>query len=250
MYPNQRPSLALPIAIVLASGILAAVIFITRPETASEGADNARATNIVNDVPSTEVTTPIRPIQDFDLVRGNPDASIMFVTYTDFTCPRCSDFHDTMSRLLLEYGPSGQVAWTVRPLPLPERRPGGYTATLAAECAASLGGTQAFWAFTDTIADTTGEDETISTATIEAASTAAGLERSEVLDCVDAETHGEYVTMTAAEAIDAGATHVPYTVILVGDNQGALNGAQPYTAMQTVTEDLLLQFEEQILSSQ
>ena len=46
-----------------------------------------------------------------------------------------------------------------------------------------------------------------------------------------------------AEAIKAGGQGTPHTVVMVGDQQGVINGAQPYDNVKEIVEQLLSQIE-------
>ncbi len=81
--------------------------------------------------------------KDRDHIRGNPDAPVTLVEYSDFECPFCKRFHPTVKRIVDEYG--GRVRWVYRHFPLDEIHPvKARREAAAAECAAELGGNDAF----------------------------------------------------------------------------------------------------------
>lgn len=84
-----------------------------------------------------------------DHVRGNSEASVMIVEYSDYECPFCARFHGSMKQALEEYG--DQVAWVYRHYPLTQLHPNAVLAAQTAECAAELGGDDAFWQFSDAL---------------------------------------------------------------------------------------------------
>ena len=88
-------------------------------------------------------------LSDEDHYRGNKDASIVLVEYSDYECPFCTHFHSTMKQVLEEYGQ--KVAWVYRQYPLPQLHPTAPMASNAAECVAELGGDEAFWQLSDTL---------------------------------------------------------------------------------------------------
>ncbi len=86
------------------------------------------------------------PVSEADHIRGNAEASVVLVEYSDYECPYCRSFHPSMVQAMEEYG--DQVAWVYRHFPL------GFHATampsaIAAECVADEAGNDAFWAFSD-----------------------------------------------------------------------------------------------------
>ena len=97
----------------------------------------------------------MRPVsKDSDHIRGNPAAPVTLVEYSDFECPFCKRFHTTAKRLVDESG--GRVKWVYRHFPLDELHPvKARQEAVASECAAELGGNDAFWKFADRLYELT-----------------------------------------------------------------------------------------------
>lgn len=86
-----------------------------------------------------------------DPYRGNADASLIVVQFTDFQCPACREHLEKMQPLLDEqFVETGDVMWVVKqfPLRIHER---AALAAVAAECAADQG---AFWEMHDLLFET------------------------------------------------------------------------------------------------
>ncbi len=79
-----------------------------------------------------------------DHIRGNKDAEITIVEYSDIECPFCSRYHDTMKQIIDLYG--DDVRWVYRHFPLDQLHPNARPVAIASECAAEQG---AFWEFVD-----------------------------------------------------------------------------------------------------
>lgn len=88
-------------------------------------------------------------ISEEDHVRGNSEASVIIVEYSDYECSFCTRFHTSMKQILEEYG--DQVAWVYRHYPLTQLHPNAVLASQAGECAAELGGNDAFWQLSDAL---------------------------------------------------------------------------------------------------
>jgi protein-disulfide isomerase len=85
-------------------------------------------------------------IQDDDVVRGDPNAPITMLEYSDFTCGFCEKFfHETFPQILSEYIETGKVRFVYRDFP---RAPGGPAlhSSQAARCAGAQG---AYWPMHD-----------------------------------------------------------------------------------------------------
>src|SRR3989344_6312937 len=86
-------------------------------------------------------------LRDDDHVRGDRNARMLLIEYSDFECPYCKSFHPTAQQIVDEY--KGRVAWVYRHFPLDSIHPKARTAAIASECVTELGGKDAFWAFAD-----------------------------------------------------------------------------------------------------
>ena len=86
-------------------------------------------------------------VSNEDYFRGPADARYVFVEYSDFDCPFCSRFHETMKTLL---DTRDDVAWVYRDFPLEQLHPDARLVANAAECAGEGGSDpDGFWSFAD-----------------------------------------------------------------------------------------------------
>lgn len=68
--------------------------------------------------------------------RGNPDAALTLIEYSDYLCPFCARYYSqTLPTLLEKYGRSGQVKFVLRDFPLAELHPTAARGAVAARCA-------------------------------------------------------------------------------------------------------------------
>ncbi|MEK7094144.1 MAG: thioredoxin domain-containing protein [Patescibacteria group bacterium] len=84
-----------------------------------------------------------------DHIRGNPNAPVKIVEFSDLQCPYCQVFHGVMQQVMADYGSKGQVAWVYRHLPLTSIHQYALTWAEEAECAAQVGGSEKFWEYVD-----------------------------------------------------------------------------------------------------
>lgn len=104
----------------------------------SEGASPA--------VEGEDTTDQVAPVTEADHIKGSLDAPIKIVEYSDYDCPFCSRFHDSMNQVVEQ---NDDVAWVYRHFPLDQLHPNARTIAQISECIAEAEGNDAFWTFTD-----------------------------------------------------------------------------------------------------
>lgn len=97
------------------------------------------------EIPAAETGLKLRPADPkTESVRGNQNAKITIVEYSDFECPFCKRFHQTMQQVISTYG--NDVKWVYRHFPLDGLHQQARPEANMAECAHEQG---KFWEFTD-----------------------------------------------------------------------------------------------------
>ncbi len=235
MPPTKRDSIAIPIAIVVAAGLIAGAIYLSSTKEVAAPTDAGMT-------PTSE-TPEIRQVDESDHVRGNPNAQIMFVEYSDFDCPFCKNFHETMTRIMDEYGSSGKVAWTYRHFPIAQLHPNSPKIAEASECVAELGGHAAFWRFADIVFREKPTNDSTEMSRLPEYAESAGVSRSDFETCLASGKYTEKINASIKEAVAAGAIGTPHTLVLIGDQSGVVNGAQPYEVVKQIVDNLIEQME-------
>jgi protein-disulfide isomerase len=237
---KSQNSLAIPGAIIIGFALIAAAIYF--------GGDGKKPITIpgVDDVTEeTPTTGEIRPVDETDHVRGNPNAPIVMIEYSDFDCPFCKNFHETMKKVMQNYGTEGQVAWVYRSFPLEQLHPSAPHIAEAAECVAEIGGNDAFWKFADLVFGERGTNEFTNTARLEEFATESGVTANAYQSCMEEGRGKARVEADMADALKAGGRGTPYTLVLVGGQQGVISGAQPYETVSQILDTLITQMESQ-----
>jgi protein-disulfide isomerase len=106
----------------------------------------------IDKTPSTSgEATNVAPIDaSKDHIRGNENAQVAVIEYSDFQCPYCARVHPTIKQVLDTYG--DKVMWVYRQFPLPATlHPLARNAAEVSECVAELGGNDAFWQYADLV---------------------------------------------------------------------------------------------------
>lgn len=232
----QLQNIAVPIAIIVGFGLVAAAIYFsgTNGNTAQNTAPTEQPTEAGADTQTAELSN-LAPVTEDDYVRGPIDAPIMFVEYSDYDCPFCQRFHDTMKRVVDEY--EGEVAWTYRHFPLEQLHPNAGAIAEAAECVGTLGGDDAFWTFSDLIFDRSPNESTDMSKLDEYAAT-AGVDVAEFTACRATDAPYEAVAADFANARAVGAGGTPYTVVVANGEYALIDGAQPYEGVVAAIEQI------------
>lgn len=244
MEENKSKSFAIPVAIIVGFALIAAAIFFSG---SSKGGGAEVTVPNADDVAEDAIAQPspenINPVTEDDHIRGNPNAQIMLVEYSDFDCPFCKNFYETMGKIMDEYGADGRVAWVHRSFPLEQLHPNAPAIAQGAECVAKLGGNDAFWTFSDLVYGERGTNEQTDPLKIPDFVAQAGVDVDSFNACMESgETKGA-VEEDFNNAVSIGARGTPYTVVMVGDQKGVINGAQPYEVVKGIVDDLIAQLD-------
>lgn len=215
-----------PIAIVVA-GVLIAGAFIWANKGPADGTTE----------PKKVVVTPVT---GSDHILGNPNAPIVIVEYSDLECPFCKQFHETMKTVMDEYGPTGKVAWVYRHYPIPQLHPNAPEIAEASECIAELGGNDAFWKFLDAMFAVAPLNERLDMTKLPSLAEQVGVDVEAFNACRSSDRHVAKVTKSVEDALAAGATGTPYSVMVTETGETIpVQGAQPLAAIRTVIDTIL-----------
>lgn len=231
--PALKNNLIVPVAIVIAGALIAgAVYFSNRGEnvaalpSAQVGAEN------------TGGLENMRPISSDDHIRGNPNAKVMIVEYSDMECPFCKRFHTTMQQAMDEYGKDGKVAWVYRHFPLDSIHSKARSEAIAAECAGELGGNDAFWRYADRFFELTPSNNQTDTQTIlPQIAGEIGLDVNKFNTCLASGKYDEHIQDDLDNATATGGNGTPWSIVITASGKKyPLSGAQPYEAVKQLIE--------------
>lgn len=227
---------AIPLAIVFGFALIAVAIFFTAGKGTSTPINQA----------NTSTTTPSgvpRQVNDTDYIKGNPNAPILMIEYSDYDCPFCKQYHETLNRIMEEYGVTGRVAWVYRQFPIGQLHPNSPKISEAALCVGSIGGNDAFWKFSDSIFSKREIDEPTNTLKLPDYAVEAGVKKEEYTACMESGKMAEPVKKSVEDAFNIGARGTPYTILVVGNEQAVINGAQSYETVKGIIDNLLQQLD-------
>lgn len=234
--PSPKSSAAVPIAIVVGFAMIAIAIFFTggkteQPAPSMQNKDVAKEDVIETGAP--------RQVSEADYIRGNPNAPILMVEYSDYDCPFCKQFHDTMKQVVEEFGVDGQVAWVYRQFPLAQLHPNSPKIAEAAMCVGDLGGNDAFWKFTDLVFEQREVEEPTNVTKLGDYAVKAGVNIDEFNACTSSGRMKAVVEASIEDGFNIGARGTPYTLLIAGNQQAVINGAQSYTTVRGIVSNLI-----------
>jgi protein-disulfide isomerase len=223
---NKNQSLSVPVAIIVAGALIAFGIYMSGRSTVAPVATN-NAPAKTSDVPA---------ITANDHVLGDRKAPITMVVYSDIECPFCKRFHDTTKTIVTEY--KGKVAVAFRHFPVHQN---SVKEGEAVECAAEVGGNDAFWKYLDVIFAETKSNNGIDLARLPGIASEIGLDVTKFNACLASGKYVARVQKDQADVIKAGAQGTPYTVIFAPNGQKVpiTQGALPYADMKRIIDTVV-----------
>lgn len=236
--PPMNEKFSIPGAVVLAGVIIAGAILFTRlpvrtggqqaasPVVAGQVAERAQ-------VPPVGLLRPIDPSRDH--IRGEANAPVTIVEYSDTECPFCKTFHPTLQQVIREY--DGKVRWVYRHLPLDALHPKARKEAEATECAGEQG---KFWEYLDKIFEVTPSNNGLDPAQLPQIAGDVGLDVKAFETCLNSGKFAQHIQEDITDAEKAGGRGTPYSVILgPQDEKIPFSGAQPYGNLKEILDGLL-----------
>jgi len=183
---------------------------------------------------------------DDDPVKGNPDAPITIVEFSDFQCPFCAKFHSTtLPQLEANYIDSGKVKFVYRDFPIQSIHPNAVPAALASECADEQG---MFWEYHDVVFKNQKKWQGLSgnamVDTFEQYALELGLNTSDFNTCFESGKYVDEVTKDLQDGASYGITGTPG--FFVGNAELGyvkMIGAQPYSVFERLIEDQIARLD-------
>ena len=183
---------------------------------------------------------------DDDPVKGNLNAPITIVEFSDFQCPFCAKFHSTtLPQLQANYIDSGKVKFVYRDFPIQSIHPNAVPAALASECADEQG---MFWEYHDLVFENQkkwqGLSGRIMIDTFEQYALELGLNTSDFNTCFESGKYVDEVTKDLQDGASYGITGTP-GFFIGNDELGYVKiiGAQPYPVFERLIEDQIARLD-------
>jgi protein-disulfide isomerase len=167
--------------------------------------------------------------------RGNMNAKVTVVEFSDFQCPYCKRAEDSVNQVMQAYGDKIKFVWRNLPLPM---HPDAPLAAQASMEAYKQKGSDGFWKMHDLLYANQPSKEKADGLKREALDTYAqqlGLDMGKWKAALDSQSHKPEVDADAKAGNDAGINGTPAFLI----NGYFINGAQPYSKFRKAIEKAL-----------
>jgi protein-disulfide isomerase len=181
----------------------------------------------------------VDPVSDTDWVRGDRNARIALIEYSDLECPYCQSFHPTAQQAVDEYG--GEVMWIYRHFPLDQIHSKADKEAEAVECAGKLAGNDGFWALTDKIFEVSPANNGLDLDTLPDLAAEVGINRSAFEACLDSGEMASVVEASYQSGLKAGVRGTPGNILLnteTGESE-VIPGAVPFATLQSSIDQML-----------
>lgn len=219
--------LTVGVAVIALAGWL---ITLVRTDKPSQIGNNTQRVMANDSSPAGAKNAPTGPadikVTSADYLRGNPEAPVTIVEFSDLQCPYCAAFHQTMRQVISAY--PDKVRWVYKHFPLDSIHPNARPAAEASECAAEQG---KFWDFIDVIFV---DQSSMSLAMYKKTAADLGLNTAQFNACVDLRQYKNKVEADYQLGVANGVRGTPGNFI----NGQAYSGALPLEQIQGIIDSL------------
>lgn len=188
--------------------------------------------------PSAPQVGTVKAVSNDDHIRGAKNAKVTMIEYSDLECPFCKRFHPTMQQIMKDY--DGKIAWVYRHFPLSFHANAQKEAE-ASECVASIGGTEKYWKYIDTIFErTTANGTGFALDQLGPLAKEVGVDEAKFKECLDGGKMTARVNKDLQEGQAAGVDGTPGTILVSANGKKALvPGAVPVEELKSQIDALL-----------
>jgi protein-disulfide isomerase len=144
--------------------------------------------------------------------RGNKDALVVLLDFSDYQCPFCGRFvRETMPQIDHDYLQTGKIKYVFRDLPLESIHPLAFKAAEAARCA---GEQNRFWEMHDRLYQ---NQNALDVGSLPIHAQALGLNVNQFAQCLNSDKYLSSIRKDISDATNAGIQGTPNFVIALVD---------------------------------
>lgn len=161
-----------------------------------------------------------------DPVRGNPQAPVTIVEFSDFQCPFCARVEPTLKQILKDYQDQVRLFYKDFPLPIHQN---AQNAALAALCAKEQ---EKFWEYHDKLFE---NQEKLGVLDLKRYAQELGLATTQFNSCFESKKYQAQIDQDIKDGQAAGVQGTPAFFI----NGRLISGAQPFENFKAIIEEEL-----------
>ncbi len=166
---------------------------------------------------------PVKEVTAEDHVIGAKNAKVTLIEYSDFECPFCKRHEPSITQALKDFPNDVRVIY--RQYPLVSIHQNAEKAAEASECAAKLGGNDAFWKMHNRLFE---KSPDLGPDSLLAAAKDVGVDAAGFKTCLESGATKARVDADTASGNDSGVEGTPATFI----NGQLVSGAVPYATLK------------------
>ena len=223
MSEQRSSSFWMPLAVVIAGALIAGAVIFNKDDAKVEDT-KGDAKKVVEEA-ADEVEVADVSIDD-DAIRGDENAKVTIIEFSDYECPFCKKAEPTMKKILKNY--DGQVRWVYRDFPMSYHK----NAQLAAEASEAAHAQGKYWEYHDLIYENT---KNLKKADLIKYAEQLGLDMEQFKSDLESGKYTEEVKKDLADGEAAGVDGTPAFFI----NGRKVVGAQPYEEFARVIDEEL-----------
>lgn len=175
---------------------------------------------------------PVNVSIDDDPIKGDKDAPVTIVEFSDYECPYCGRFfRDTFPQIEENYIETGKVKYVFRDFPLSFHQ-NAIPAANAAECVREQGGDEMYFEYHDVLFQ---NQRAMDIASLKKYASEFNINQDKFSKCVDDEKYYDEINKDFRDGQSYGVTGTPGFFI----NGKKLSGALPYTVFEQAIEEAL-----------
>jgi len=213
-----------PLAIVIAGALIAGAVIFNKDDAKVEDAKGDTKKAVKEEVQEGEEVVDVSI--DDDAIKGDENAKVTIIEFSDYECPFCKKAEPTMKKILKNY--EGKVRWVYRDFPMSYHK----NAQLAAEASEAAHAQGKYWEYHDLIYENT---KNLKKADLIKYAEQLGLDVQQFTSDLESGKYTEEVKKDLADGEKAGVDGTPAFFI----NGRKVVGAQPYEEFARVIDEEL-----------